>query len=431
VKEVHDIEAVIETLRRKAADEVASFVREAVQGMEISPEGLAKMEKGLRERMQGLGASILGAVMGLAGNGYTGSRQVCECGGQRKYVSDRERDVVSLLGKFRLKRAYYWCAQCGKGEAPLDKQLGIVSSEFTPTVRELVGRLGAQTPFEQGRDLMGQLAGIWISKRKHEQISEGIGAQFDPDAPAAVDLVRAAPQGVEDLYLMADGTTAPTLEGWREVKIGAVFHARAGKDGLPQRSATRYFGDVIEAETFGWRWYRQAGAMGLDKARRVVVLGDGAAWIWGLAEMHFPGAIQIVDWYHATERLWNVAHAAFGQDNPKARAWGQAGEQLLSEGKVELLLRRISRLPPGSAESKNICREAQGYFSNNANRMRYGRYRRQGLFIGSGIVEAGCKHIVGARFKQSGMRWSLSGLRSILQLRLALRNADWPHAQAA
>jgi hypothetical protein len=431
VKEVQDIESVIETLRRKASDEVEALVRSAVERMEISPEGLAKMEKGLRERMHGLGASILGAAMGLAGNGYTASRQACECGSQRKYVNDRERDVVSLLGKFRLKRAYYWCARCGKSEAPLDRQLGILSCEFTPAVRELIGRLGAQAPFDQGRDLMGQLAGIWISKRKHEEIAEGIGARLDPEAPASVDLARVAPQSVEALYLMADGTTAPTLEGWREVKIGAVFHAHTGKDGLPERGATRYFGDVIEAETFGWRWYRQASAMGLDAARRVVVLGDGAAWIWGLAEMHFPGAIQIVDWYHATERLWNVAHAAFGQDNPKARAWGQAGEQLLSEGKVELLLRRISRLRPQGAESRNLCKEAQGYFKNNARRMRYGRFRRQGLFIGSGIVEAGCKHIVGARLKQSGMRWSLSGLRSILQLRLALRNGDWPHAQAA
>jgi hypothetical protein len=313
----------------------------------------------------------------------------------------------------------------------LDRQLGILSSEFTPAVRELVGRLGAQAPFDQGRDLMGRLAGIWISKRKHEEIAEGIGAQFDPEAPASVDLARVAPQGAEDLYLMADGTTAPTLEGWREVKIGAVFHAQPGKDGLPERGVTRYFGDMIEAEKFGWRWYRQASAMGLDKARRAVVLGDGAAWIWGLAEMHFPGAIQIVDWYHATERLWNVAHAAFGQENPKAQAWGRSCEQLLSEGKIELLLRRISRLRPRSAESRNVCKEAQGYFRNNAQRMRYGRFRRQGLFIGSGIVEAGCKHIVGARLKLSGMRWSLRGLRSILQLRLALRNGDWPQAAAA
>jgi hypothetical protein len=133
-------------LRRKASDEVEAFVRSAVRGMEISPEGLARMEKGLRERMHGLGASILGAAMGLAGNGYARSRRACECGSQRKYVNDRERDVVSLLGKFRLRRAYYWCPQCGKSEAPMDRKLGIVSSDFTPTVRELVGRLGRKRP---------------------------------------------------------------------------------------------------------------------------------------------------------------------------------------------------------------------------------------------------------------------------------------------
>jgi hypothetical protein len=145
-----------------------------------------------------------------------------------------------------------------------------------------------------------------------------------------------------------------------------------------------------------------------------------------LAELHFPGAIQVVDWYHASERLWIAAHAAWGEGKPKARAWGKVSERLLRAGRVEDVLRRIARLRPTSAEAQEILRGAQGYFRNNAPRMRYQRFRRQGLFIGSGVVEAGCKHIVGFRLKQSGMRWSLPGLRSILQLRLAVLNGDWP-----
>lgn len=417
-----DAERVIEKVRREAAQEAERFLREAQERMKDGPEAWTELEKRLRARMLALGGSILEAAAGLAGNGYEGSRRLCECGDAQKYMNDRERDVVSLLGRFRLKRAYYWCPQCRKGYVPLDHRWGINGTDFTSAVREMIGRVGAEAPFDRGRTLMGELSGVWVSKRKHEQIAEAIGAGFSLEEPPR----SWAGRKVEDLYLSCDGTTAPTLQGWREVKIGAVFHAGRDADGRPQRGPTRYFGDVIEAEAFGWRWYRSARAMGLERAKRVVVIGDGAAWIWALAELHFPGAIQIVDWYHASERLWIVAHAAFGEGKPKARVWGKTSERLLRAGRVEDLLRRIARLRPTSAEAQEILRVAQGYFRNNAARMRYHLYRRQGLFIGSGVVEAGCKHIVGFRLKQSGMRWSLDGLRSILQLRLAVLNGDWP-----
>jgi hypothetical protein len=337
------------------------------------------------------------------------------------------------MGAFRLKRAYYWCPGCGASDAPLDRRLGIKQSDFSPGVRQMIGRVGAEVPFGRGRLLMGELAGLWVSQSQHQQISERIGAGLMPDSsgrPAFASL-HAPSKEIEDLYLSADGTTALTVEGWREVKIGAVFAAHPGPDRLPQRTATRYLGDVIEAETFGWRWYHTARAMGLDRARRVVVLGDGAAWIWALAEMHFPGAIEIVDWYHASERLWIVAYAAFGEATPEARRWAKSCETLLRAGRVEQVLRRIAQMHPRSVEAQKILREAQGYFRNNAARMRYRRFCRQGLFIGSGVVEAGCKHIVGFRLKQSGMRWSLDGMRSILHLRLALLNGDWPTASSA
>ena len=422
MREPPEAERVIEQVRREAAEEAERFLREAHERMRAAPEAWTELEKRLRERMLALGGSILEAAAGLAGNGYEGSRRLCECGGTQKYMNDRERDVVGLLGRFRLKRAYYWCPKCRKGHAPLDHRLGIAGSDFTSAVREMIGRVGAEVPFDRGRTLMGELSGVWVSKRKHEEIAEAIGAGFSLEKPAR----SWAGRTVEDLYLSCDGTTAPTLEGWREVKIGAVFHAKPDAHGCPQRGPTRYFGDVIEAETFGWRWYRWASAMGLERAKRVVILGDGAAWIWALAEFHFPGAIQIVDWYHASERLWIVAHAAFGEGKPKARAWGKVSERLLRAGRVEDVLGRLARLRPTSVEAQEILREAQGYFRNNAARMRYQRFRRQGLFIGSGVVEAGCKHIVGFRLKQSGMRWSLAGLRSILQLRLAVLNGDWP-----
>jgi len=425
------LEAAVREARRRAADEAERMLREGAKALAGSPERLGEVEKRLRDGALKAGGSILGQAMALAGNGYEGSRRACVCGGTQKYMNDRERDVVSLLGVIRLKRSYYWCAACHRGEAPLDERLGIERTPFTPGVREMIGRVGAEVPFDRGRELMGALANVWVSKRTHERVAEAIGAAFLPERLPEERALPAKRRAVDDLYLSADGTTAPLLDGWREVKIGAIFEGHRGRNLQPQRGPTRYFGDVADAEAFGWRWYQAARSMHLEDARRVIVLGDGAAWIWNLAQTHFPGAIQIVDWFHPTERLWTVAHACFGEGTPEARAWEKAAEKLLWRGRVESILRRLARLHPRRAEAKELLREAVGYFRNNASRMRYDRFRRLGLFIGSGVVEAGCKHIVGARLKQSGMRWSLPGLRSILHLRLAVLNGDWPQQRAA
>ncbi|MDD5351449.1 MAG: ISKra4 family transposase [Chthoniobacteraceae bacterium] len=425
------LEAAVREARRRAADEAERMLREGAKALRGSPERLGEVEKGLRNEALKAGGSILGQAMALAGNGYEGSRRACACGKTQKYMNDREREVVTLLGVVRLKRSYYWCAACHRAEAPLDVRLQIEGTPFTPGVREMIGRVDAEVAFERGRELMGALANVWVSKRTHEQVAEGIGAEFLPERRPEKRALPANRRAVDQLYLSADGTTAPTLDGWREVKIGAIFEGHRGRDGEPRRDATRYFGDVTDSEAFGERWYQVARSMGLEDAHRVIVLGDGAAWIWNLAELHFPGAIQIVDWFHATERLWIVACACFGEGTPEARAWEKAAEDLLAGGRVERVLRRMARLRPRRAEAKELLREAQGYFRNNAARMRYDRFRRLGLFIGSGVVEAGCKHIVGARLKQSGMRWSHEGLRSILHLRLAVLNGDWPQQRDA
>ena len=216
-------------------------------------------------------------------------------------------------------------------------------------------------------------------------------------------------------------------EGPKEpIKIGAIFEARPDAHNRPERLRTHYLGDVMKAEDFGWELYHAAEGMGLRQAKRAIVLGDGAAWIWNIAEFHFPDAIQIVDWYHATERLWTVANAYFGEGVDEARDWVNKCEKLLLASRVEAVITALERLGKGKRKARKIIHEAIGYYRNNAERMRYRRYVRRGLFIGSGVIEAGCKHIVGQRLKQSGMRWALDGLRSILHLRLAVLNRHWP-----
>jgi len=416
-----EVTALVSQVRESAAHEAEAVLRAALQRLDQDASAWAQVEKDVRDGSHRIGAGILGAALATLGNGYERSVLPCGCGKGMKYVSDRERTVVSLLGKVRLRRAYYWCG-CGASRAPLDERLGVVGTDFSPGVRQAIGRLGGERPFEQGRELLGQLTGLWISTRSHRLVSERIGNALASQAPSPLR----AQGDIADLYLLADGTMAPTREGWREVKVGVAFTADKGADGKPHRQTTRYFADVLDAEAFGWRWYNLAEAVAGQRARRLIVLGDGAVWIWNLAAMHLPGAVQIVDWYHAVERLWLVANLLWGEGHPAAKRWARQAKKHLAHGQVEALLALLRRLSPRTAEARKAVREAIGYFQNNAERMRYRRFRRQGLFIGSGVVEAGCKHVVGQRLKGSGMRWSLDGLRAVLALRLAILYGPWP-----
>lgn len=419
------VEQFVKAAREAAAQEAERVIGEAAKALENDAQGLERAEKIARDGGLRVGRSILHAAVQTIGNGYEGSRQVCECGQRLCYVNDRERTVVTLVGSFKIRRAYYRCPTCGATKVPLDTRLEIERTDFSPGVRQVMGRLGAVGPFDQGRQLMGELTGLWISARSHRLVCEDLGhALAERIAPPLLQTEKP-----ETLYLLADGTMIPTRTGWREVKVGVAFVGGVNQERKPQRHATRYFADLLEAEAFGWRWYSLAERMGRQRAGRIVVLGDGAVWIWNLADMHFPGAVQIVDWYHAKEHLGTVAKAVWGEENPCAARWVDHAKKHLAHGNIEKVIALIESLPARSKTARTALREATGYFRNNAHRMRYRRFRRQGLFIGSGVVEAGCKHIVGQRLKGSGMRWSVEGARDILNLRLAVLYGHWPYHQ--
>ncbi len=224
-----------------------------------------------------------------------------------------------------------------------------------------------------------------------------------------------------------------TGDVYREIKVGAVFAATSG----PQRSTLapgtyvdqagpiRYVARRVTADTFGPYLYALAADCGVERAHGVVVLGDGAVWIWNLAAEHFPHATQIVDIWHAREQVWHVAHAVFERGSPKAATWASDACDLLSEGKVEQLVAKITALPqvpPAPGATRSVPAIEADYFRTNAERMRYPTFRRQGMHIGSGIAEAACKTVVSTRAKRTGMRWTPDGLDAVLALRTAVLN---------
>jgi hypothetical protein len=222
----------------------------------------------------------------------------------------------------------------------------------------------------------------------------------------------------------------------REVKVGAVFAATRG----PERSALapgvwldaagpiRYVARRTTAATFGPLLDERAVQGGVSRAREVVVLGDGAHWIWDLAEEHFPGAVQIVDLWHAKQHVWNVAHAVFGRGAAAGAIWAETACTWLVQGKITTLVAAIQALPsvaPPPGQRRSVPEVEADYFARNAERMNYPLFRAQGMQVGSGIAEAACKTVVSTRAKRSGMRWTPLGLDALLALRTAVLNETY------
>jgi hypothetical protein len=243
------------------------------------------------------------------------------------------------------------------------------------------------------------------------------------------------------LYVQMDGTGVPVvkketvgrqgkIEGQpahtREVKLGCVFTQTTwDQEGYAIRDpdSTTYTGAIETAVEFGKRIYREAWKRGWSRARKKVVIGDGAEWIWNLVAEHFPDAIQIVDLYHARQHLWEVARQLYPQAEVQQRAWMKVHQKrFLDKGKIKKLVVALRAIHAPNRQVAEKIRSEADYFERNAQRMCYPKFRRQHLFVGSGVIEAGCKTVIGSRLKQSGMFWTVRGANAILALRCSHLN---------
>ena len=221
------------------------------------------------------------------------------------------------------------------------------------------------------------------------------------------------------------GKTAGRPAGTREVKLGCVFtQTTTDEQGRPLRdeNATSYTAAIEGAEAFGLRLDSEAWRRGWCRAKKKVVIGDGALWIWNLAHPYFPGAVEIVDLYHARQHLWELSAKLFPNDERSRKRWTARLLDKLERGKIGALVKTLRAFPPPSEDLAHLLSNDADYFERNAERMRYPSFREQGLFVGSGVVEAGCKSVIGARLKRSGMFWTVRGANAILALRCCRRN---------
>lgn len=370
----------------------------------------------------------------------------CACGQTARYHQRRSRHLLTAVGPVRFERAYYCCPACHHGQSPHDRELDIVDTEYSPGVRRMMAVVGSDASFDQGREQMQLLAGLEVTRKAVERHAEAIGGdiaqreQAEIQRAVQLDLPVVAGNDIPVLYIEMDGTgvpvTASETEGrpgkngedrahTREVKLGCVFtQTTIDKEGRPVRDnrSTTYTGAIEAAEEFGRRIYREAWQRGWSRADKKVIIADGAVWIWNIADREFPGAIQIVDLYHARQHLWVLAGKLFPTEEHQRKRWATGLQHKLDAGKIESLVKRLRSFPALSDEAGELLRVEADYFNRNRERMRYPDYRRQKLFVGSGVIEAACRTVIAKRLKQSGMFWTLRGANAILALRCCRLN---------
>ena len=375
-----------------------------------------------------------------------GQRLPCPCGHNATYLQLRSKTVLTVVGPVKVTRPYYLCSHCHNGQFPADVELDIEHKECSPGVRRMEAVVGHDAPFDHGRKQMRDLAGLDITTKSVERTAEAIGADIAArqlqriKRAVQLDLPVVIGPRIAVLYIEMDGTGISVVkketlgrkgktEGQpahtREAKLGCVFtQAGCDKEGYALRDpdSTTYVGAIETAEEFGKRIYLEAWDRGWSRAERKVVIADGAEWIWNIADLHFPGAIQIVDLFHARQHLWELARKLYPNNEAEQKRWMIVHQDLLDNGKMKKLTVALKAIADNQPEVAEKFRTEAEYFRRNAMRMRYPKFRRLHLFVGSGVIEAGCKTVIGKRLKQSGMFWTVDGANAIIALRCCLLN---------
>jgi hypothetical protein len=370
---------------------------------------------------------------------YKGPVLPCSCGGRMRYEGRRPKTFTTVLGDMTLSRAYYHCEICKESLVPRDRALSIEGASLSPGVMRMTGLAAAMVSFEEASSLLADLAGVTVNAKQVERAAEALGRQMAEDERNHVEQERDV---ASTLYLGVDGTGIPVRKSeltgrkgkqpdgsakTREVKLCTVWSAESrNKEGHPVRDqgSVTYSAAIESAASpdgadeapFAKRVLREATRRGFDRATRQVVLGDGARWIWNLANSYFPGAIEIVDRFHAKERLSEAAKAIYGTGSDLGKQWAKERHDELEEGRLDDL-QHVLTIHSASCEEARKCHD---YIEENRARMRYPEFHAQGLCTSTGVVEAGCKLAIGTRLKRAGMHWSVKGADAIIALRCTM-----------
>jgi len=330
--------------------------------------------------------------------------------------------VDTIHGWVGYSRQRYECQGCGQTAYPLDKALGIRRGiSVSQTKERQVLLLSVHMPYTEVEKVYEELRGLRTSKSAVQRRVQAVGKTLrttDQEIPAST--VSRTGKG----HLTADATMVYFRgEGWKEVKVGAHYDV----DEKRKAHNIRYAGTVGRREALGQKLYECAGQPSLEQTEGMAFVSDAAPWLEEMQQMHFPRSTLIVDFFHASEYLWDVARTFYGEGRPQSQRWAYTKVRALQEGDQRGIRRSLAQMSPKTPDQKESLKKACRYFINHGHKMDYPRYEAMGFHIGSGIAEAACKHVIQSRFKRAGMRWSHEGAENLLQLRTLYLNRQWNH----
>jgi hypothetical protein len=398
-------------------------------GEEIALAGqdLASLEVLVKEKLQLLGQGFLQRLVDRQTNGYQQTSLACKCSGSMRFVNHRQRNIHTIFGWITIERAYYHCPDCGTTFIPYDKASGLGRERISPALAKACCMLTVDDSFEQTSRKIEAFTGQKVSTNTIERVVHHVGSvaveQQDQQLQEFFKHKHIPePQASPDrLYITADGTTAHETDGWHEAKVGCIYW----QDRQFKR-LSRFVAGFENSERFGWRMWQQACRCGLRQAKEVIYIGDGAGWVRTEHRKHFGRATFIIDWYHASEHIWDCGKELFGQGTQTTKQWVDERLNWLYDGWTKKLLDDlIEQRKKYRGHKREAVDSLYRYISVNEEQMRYDVFREGGYDIGSGAVEGACKNIVGKRLKQSGMIWTRLGSSSVLALRVIWLNDGW------
>jgi len=407
------------------------------------PKSLSEMERGIRQAMMKLGRFLMGSWLALQESQYPEKSRRCpHCGEEATYQYKRKATLLTIVGQVSYRRAYYLCAQCHRGHYPLDDQLGLRPGELSAEMESLTAMTGVQLPFEQSSQLFEELTLVSVSDHSVSKAAQAMGGEVQTleaewvaqseDEHWLQEQERLA-ERPQRLYGALDAAKVHVRgekeHPWRDMKVGVWFTTTATPPQAPDEEwdirATdmSYYCDIDQAQAFGKLLWATGCRRQAQLAQELIFLGDGAEWIWNLVQEHYPEAVQIVDWFHATEYIAPVANTAFS-DQDKREAWVKQVRADLWEGELDAVIAAFAHFVPHK-QAGETAKKAKTYFTNNRHRMDYPTYRAKGYQIGSGTIESACKQIVTQRLKVAGAIWDLDNGVQTAKARGALLSNQW------
>lgn len=443
------------TRMEETLNECAARLSEVLKEIAPEPEDMSEMERRSKEAAIAMGRKVLELWLNQLEEDEPAREIVCENGARAEYEGKLEGTMYTVLGKVKVKRAYYLYAEQPGGVYPLDERLGWRPNAMSAELERLSGLIGVQVPFDRGSKLFRELALVQLSDHSLDKAAQAYGREVETretewkEAAADQEALLKRKREVSAplrLYGSIDGTTVHTRreEGdeqakevedpWRELKMGA----RGRTESRPPRTPDEewsihakdlwYYADICEADQFGDLLWATGVQHNAHLARELIILGDGAKWIWRLVDELFPHAIQIVDWFHASEYLPPVAKLAH-KDKKKRQVWLEQVRTDLWEGRIDAVIKACAEhINP--QRDQDPAQKAVTYFTNNRDRMDYPSYRDNGYQIGSGTIESAAKQIGLLRMKVPGARWNLDSARHVAKARAAFLSDEWDQVAA-